>query len=412
MRVLLAWEIGRNLGNVTKLVETGRALARKRGANKPELFFALQNPAVISSHASDLQCQVLQAPFHAPREGAPDPQRGPALIYPDDLRAWGYDNPKILAGQIQAWRSLFDLARPDVLVAQAAPTALLASRGLGIKTLTFGTGYDVPPAASPMPSMRYWEQIDPPVLLGREEHVLRNINRALNELVLPVVPSFAELLNVDVELLTTFEELDHYPRRAEVTSRKPKYIGPFYSLDVGDTLTWSRKAKKRVLAFVAPGLPHDQACLQALMGLPAEYDVIVSVPGIPDKIKAQIEKPNLRVVAGPVRLDGLLKTCDLGISHAGAALSSALAAHGVPQLLLPGTIEQLMFARALGRTNSARGMVGEFGPPQIIALAERLLAEPEFKKAAQALAKKYKGFNSGKLAGNIATEIVKLAGTG
>ena len=410
MRILLAWEIGRNLGNVTKLVEIGRALSRKRGKNKPEIFFALQNPAIISSYASDLECQVLQAPFSPPREGAPDPQRGPPIIYPDDLRAWGYDNPKILIGQIQAWRSLFDLARPDVLVTQAAPTALLASRGLGFKTMNFGTGYDVPPATTPMPSMRYWEQIDPPVLLGREEHILRNINRALNELVLPVIPNFADILQVDAEVLTVFEELDHYPNRAQTTGRRPRYVGPFYSLDIGEALTWRKKAKKRIFASITPGLAHFQACLQALTMMTEEYDIIVSVPGIPDKVKAQIEKPHLRVVSGPVRLDGVLKGCDLGISHAGTALSSAMAAHGVPQLLLPGTIEQLMFARALGRTNSARGMVGEFGPQQIIALAERLLVEPEFKKAAEVLAKKYKGFDSGKLAGSIATDITKLAG--
>ena len=408
MRVLLVWEIGRNLGNVTKLVEIGRALSRKRGKNKPELFFALQNPAIISSYASDLECQVLQAPFHAPSENE-GPARGPALIYPDDLRPWGYDNPKILAGQVQAWRSLFDLVKPKVLVAQSAPTALLAAKGMNIKTLTFGTGYDVPPAVSPMAPMRYWEQIDPPVLVGREEHLLRNINRALNELTLPVIPSFADILEVDVELLTTFEELDHYPARAKLTGGKPKYIGPFYNLDVGQPLTWNKKAKARILASVVPGMQHFQTCLQALTALPEHYDVVVSVPGIPEKVKAQLERPGLRVVDGPVRLDGLLKACDLGISNASPALASAFAAHGVAQLLLPGTIEQLMFARALGRTNSSRGMVGEFGPQQIISLIERLLSEGEFKKAAQILARKYKGFQSGNLASNIASEIVKLA---
>lgn len=408
MRVLLAWEIGGNLGYVTKLVEIGRALARKRGKNRPDLVFALQNPAVINSFAEDLECQVVQAPFY-PAQSAPA-ERGPALLYPDELRAWGYDNPKNLAGQIQAWRSLYDLAKPDILVTQQAPTALLAARGMNFKTLNFGTGYDLPPAAAPMPSMRYWENIDPPVLMGREEYVLRNINAALDDLGLPVIEKFSEILEVDMELLTVFEEMDHYPGRAALTKKKPKYIGPFYSTDTGENLSWSKKAKKRILAYINTGSPVFQATLRALAGLPDRYDIIVSAPGISDQIKAQIQKTNLRVLSGPVRLDRLLKNCDLGINHAGNAISSSFFVAGVPQLLLPGTLEQLMLARALGRTNTARGMIGEFGPAQISALMERLLKEEEFKKTAQGVAKKYKSFKPERLATDIADSVVKLAG--
>ena len=405
MKVLFAWEMGRNFGHVTYLAEVARPLAK----NKAELFFALQNPASIRPFAEGLDYKVLQAPYFPVRPPRPGgKQRGPSLIYPDDLRPCGYDSPADLAGLILAWRSLYDLVRPDVLVVQHAPTALLAARGYKFKKVTLGAGYDVPPRSTPMPLLRYWEEIDDDVIRNHEALVLDNINEALSIAGLSKLKKFSDILETDATFLTTFEELDHYPARGALGKHKPNYCGPFFSLGSGQIVNWDKGAAKRIFAYIRPDMLHFGACMEALSRLPADHDVIVAAPGIPDKAKAQLESPHFRIVDGAVKLDKIIRTCDLGISHGSPGIAAAFALNGVPQLLLPGHIEQMMFARAVGRTKSGRGLVGEFGSSEVLKLIGRLLNETAFKEAAKALANKYKDYDPSKLAEQIAGDIVKM----
>ncbi|GJL84276.1 MAG: hypothetical protein DHS20C02_00510 [Micavibrio sp.] len=403
MRVLFAWEVGRNFGHVTKLAEVARPLAKR----KAELFFALQNPAAIRSFAQGLDYKVFQAPYF-PVRPRPGQQRGPSLIYPDDLRPCGYESPADLAGLIMAWQSLYDLIKPDVLVAQAAPTALLAARAYKFKKVTLGAGYDVPPRSSPMPSLRYWENIDNDVIKDHEAFVLNNVNEALSIAGLPKLKTFADLLEVDAEFLTTFEELDHYPDRASLSKNKPDYCGPFYALGSGQAMDWNKNAQKRIFAYLRPEASHFGPCVEALSHLPDDHDVIIAAPGIPVKLQEQLQKPSFRIVNGAVKLDKIIKTCDLGISHGSSGIAAAFALNGVPQLLLPGHIEQMMFARSIGRTKSGRGLAGEFGSREVAELIERLLNEGTFKEAAVNLAEKYKDYNPADLADKIAGEVIKM----
>ncbi len=405
MRILFSWELGKNFGHVTQIAEVARPLAKR----KAELFFALQNPGLIRPFAEGFDYKVLQAPYYPVRSAA-GKKRGPALIYPDDLRPCGYDSPADLAGLILAWRSLFDLVKPDILVTQAAPTALLAARGYKFKKVAFGGGYNVPPRSSPMPLMRYWEKIDAETIKKREEFVLGNVNQALSIAGLPKLKKFSDTLETDAEFLTTFAELDHYPDRAGSGKDKPKYYGPFYTLGSGAAVNWAKGKNKRIFAYIRPEARSFLPCLAALSRLPEDHDVIVSAPGIPPKAKEKLDKPHVRIIDGAVRLDKIIKGCDLGISHASSGISAAFALNGVPQLLLPGHIEQMMFAKAIGRTKSGRGLVGAVGPQQVSGLIGRMLGDESFNDAAKALAVKYKDFDPSELAEKIAGEIMKMGG--
>ncbi len=388
---------------MTQLADVARPLAKR----KAELFFALQNPAAIRAFAEGLNYKVFQAPYF-PVRPVPGKRRGPSLIYPDDLRPCGYDSPADLAGLIMAWRSLYDLVKPDVLVAQAAPTALLAARDYKFKKVTLGSGYDVPPRSTPMPLLRYWEKIDDDVIKSHEGLVLDNVNEALSIAGLSKLKKFSDLLETDTEFLTTFEDLDHYPDRSSLSKGKPNYYGPFFALDSGEAMSWNKGKRQRIFAYIRPDTAHFGACMEALSHQPDDRDIIAAVPGISKQLKAQLEKPSFRIIDGAVQLGKLIKTCDLGISHASPGIAAAFALNGVPQLLLPGHIEQMMFARAIGRTKSGRGLVGDFGAKELVALIERLLGEGEFKEAAENIAKKYKDYDPSKLADIIAGEIIKL----
>ena len=100
MRVLFTWEVGKNYGHVTQIVDVAKALAA-RGA---EIFVALQRPEALHDFIGDLDCHLLQAPHHPVTPPRPGEKRRAPLCYPDDLLPCGYDDPEIIAALVQCWR--------------------------------------------------------------------------------------------------------------------------------------------------------------------------------------------------------------------------------------------------------------------------------------------------------------------
>ncbi|MEM7650935.1 MAG: nucleotide disphospho-sugar-binding domain-containing protein, partial [Pseudomonadota bacterium] len=350
--------------------------------------------------------KLLQAPYHPPASAVS--KRRMSLLYSDDLMPCGYYDPDILAGLIRSWSDLYEMIEPDMLIAQAAPTAVLAAREHKFKTIMFGGGYDTPAKASPMPPLRYWEKQDAEELKRREAEALDVINTALKKLKRPKLKNYAQALDVDLRFLTTFEELDHYPNREEIEGQKSEYLGGMFSVDKGERMSWNKGAKKRIFAYIRPDSGGFKPCIEALAKISNTSDIIIAAPGMPEAVRQQVEKPHIRIVNGSVNLSSILDECDLGICHASQGIAYAFAIHGVPQLLLPSHIEQFMCAKAVGRQKLGRGVVGKFGPDKIIELVKVLLQDPQYTQAAKAFAEKYKKFKPVKIADRLSDEILDL----
>ncbi len=395
MKILITWELGKNFGHIAKLIEIARPLAEK-GA---DIYFALQNPGSFLTLKPDFPHTILQAPFSPIK-----PLKEPILTYCDDLRPCGYDNASTLAGLIEAWRSLYNMVKPDIVIAESSPTALLAARDYPFAKVAIGTSYEIPPMKRPMPLMPYWENVNTDVLMKREQGVVDVINGALESLSLDPIEKFSDIFDIDTRFLCSFEELDHYPER-----EKAQYYGALFKTDSGASLKWNQKAKKHIFAYLRPEVSSFRPAFEALCNLPDDYDVIIAAPGIDPKVKSMRESESIGIEDGMVKLDHIFSKCDLAVCHAGVGMSSAFLLHGVPLLMLPGHIEQLMFARAVGRYGAGRGVVGRFGPEKVHELIDLLLTEPEFKKTAQKFAKDHKSYKTDKVLNEIIDEITALA---
>lgn len=395
MKILITWELGKNFGHIAKLTEIARPLAEK-GA---EIYFALQNPGEFLKFRPDYPHTIFQAPFSPVK-----PVRGPVLTYTDDIRPCGYMSPDTISGLIEAWRSLYTMIEPDLIIAESSPTALLAAREFDFPKVALGTTYEIPPIKTPLPLMPYWENVNEDVLATREEQVLKNVNQALAKLDLKPIETMADIFDIDARFLCGFEELDHYREREE-----EKYYGTLFTTDTGASLKWNPKAAKHIFAYLRPDSKSFKPAFEALCSLPPDYDVIIAAPGINPKLKEARESGSVGIEDGPVKLDNIMSKCDLGICHAGVGISSAFLLNGIPLVLLPGHIEQLMFGRAVGRMGAGRGAVGEVTKAKVHELINTILNGSEFKDAAQGFAKKYKGYKPSNAVKEMADEIMALA---
>ena len=377
--LLFAWELGENFGHIAKMLGVIRALG-----DRAEVTVAVRDPAALRRMAPGLPLRLLPAPV-APTLRPPDAD-GPGASYPDVLRWCGWHAPEPLAALLESWRALFALLRPDVVIGQAAPTALLAARGGPWRTALLGSGYDAPPRAAPMPPLRWWMDGEAARAADREARVLADANAALARLSLPPLARFADALSVDRFWLACWREIDHYGDRARWEPDHPPYLGQIAETAAGAALDWRDGDRRRLFAYLRHGRTGF-AQAAAMFATPApDWDVIVAAPGAPPAATAPMAAAGARVVDGPVRLDRLLPRCDLGLHHASNGVTAALLAAGAPQIGLPGQTEQLMCARALGDAGLGLALAGRYDAAALRGVVDRALAAPRLKAACRAAA--------------------------
>src|SRR6185436_15273368 len=118
-RVAFAWELGLSYGHAIGCAGLARPLSL-HGHPIAFMFRELRQLAVIpESSGYDV--------FQAPCELHAGENAGMPASYADVLLGCGYRDPARLVGLLGGWRKLLELWRPDLVVADFAPTALLAA---------------------------------------------------------------------------------------------------------------------------------------------------------------------------------------------------------------------------------------------------------------------------------------------
>jgi len=409
-RILFAWEVGANLGHAAKIARVVAGLA-----GRAEAVVAAKDPAAFRQIAPEADVVLLPAPAARPQRPPAGPL-SPALSYPDDVSQAGWADPAELAALAEAWRGLIGFVAPDALACQAAPTALLAARGRGLRTMMFGTGYDTPPRAVPMPPFQFWTPGVEAPAAAREAAVVAAANRALARIGGPPLDAFADLLRTDAYMLATAPELDHYGPRDRFEAGAGDYVGPLVETSAGAALDWRPDAAIRAFAYVRAPHPAAKAAVEALASAPADWDVIVAAPGIAAAIgreaAARLARPGFRLVDGPVRLDRLLPACDVGVSHGSSGVAAAFVAAGAPQLCLPTHMEQVMCARAIAANRLGLGLIGGFGAEQILDGVRQAARLPKLRQSAQALASRLRSEDMLRPGERIAERLLDLVGVG
>ncbi|MHB8149267.1 MAG: glycosyltransferase [Desulfobulbia bacterium] len=387
-RVLLAWELGENYGHLSTLLPLARMLRQR----KHEPIFVVRDLAVASVLLGK-EFSFLQAPL--PSES--NRQSRVPVSYADILSGRGFGKRDVLAGILHAWQVLFDLVKPEMVVAQFAPTAIVAARQASIPSLQMDTGFECPPEVRPYPCFRPWMKITREALLEREDALLQTINVVCGWR----SEDLRTALRADLSLLITLQELDHYSGR-----RGGRYIGPIFSHNTGEKFAWQHTTGKRVFVYLRP-FPELRALLAELRQSRAE--VIAVIPGIDRELADSFSSEQFRIISQQVRLETLLSQADLVVSHGGHGLTSAFLLQGVPLLVFPIMIEQWMTARNLERMKTGLRVSREALRKHGCASAlSDLLTDPLYSERAAAVAAKYRSYDQNKTIDRLALTVEQM----
>jgi UDP:flavonoid glycosyltransferase YjiC (YdhE family) len=377
-RIAFAWELGAELGHAMACATLSNALA----ARGHESVFILRELHQLHALPGIEGRVVFQAPL-TPREGqgagVPD---SPA----DILLGCGYASAQDLRGLLAGWIELLRHTRADLLVADYAPTALLAARVLGMKRVTFSNGFAIPPRLVPMPPFRVDAQVDPGAVARSEAQVLANVNRALESFGARPLGALREQFETAEDFLCTFPELDHFGNRPVA-----RYWGPRYSIDRGEEVRWPYGEGPRVLMYLQGKQPFVDALAEALVSMRCR--VVAYMPGLDDARRARLQSAQRRLASRPMKLAPLLAECDAFVGHGGDTAAAALL-HGVPQLVFPLQYEQLITASRLEQLGAGVSLARARNAADIAHALRRVL-DPRagFRAAAQAYAKRYPQFS-------------------
>jgi UDP:flavonoid glycosyltransferase YjiC (YdhE family) len=376
-RIAFAWELGAGYGHAKGCA----ALARALEANGHACAFMFREREAIATLAECGHYESFQAPVAPLGGGAATP-----LSFADILLACGYGDPSTLAGLVSGWRDLFTAWEPDLVVADSAPTALVAARLLGLKRVAFGNGFAIPPLLDPLPAFRHDRAIDPAELAASTARALANVNCVLAAQGAVPSASLAQQFETHEAFLCTFPELDHYDTRP-----RSAYWGPRFDLEGGDDARWPYGEGPRVLVSLRSVVPQLDALIDALVA--QRCRVVAFIPGLEAARRARLRSAQRRVAERPVRLAPLLPSCDLVVSEGGDLAGGALMS-AVPQLLLPTHYEQSVTALRIEQLGGGLRLAPDSGPEDLAGALRQLLREPRFRAAARQYASRYAAFST------------------
>ena len=184
-RILLAWELGSNLGHLSRLLPLGRRLR----AHGHSLLAVVRDLALAARVLGPAGIPFIQAPRVSM---VPKASTQPAS-YADVLRHSGWADTQQLWGMTQAWINVLRMFSPDLVLLDHSPTALLAARCTTTSCVVIGTGFEVPPLQSPLPCFPGFSGATRENAAKAEAEVLENANRVLSAASGPRLQSLSEI---------------------------------------------------------------------------------------------------------------------------------------------------------------------------------------------------------------------------
>lgn len=323
---LIAWELGAGRGHLEHLRPVVAALLRDgwglvaavRDVRRATPIFGLIDHAV--RHQSLV---IGQAPIFAHKLATPFSPPGSIA---EILANSGFADASRLQPVVAAWEHLIDLVRPDLLLADFAPSAVIAARAR-MPVIMTGNGWSIPPRGRSTALL--------PIAIADERAAAnaeqRILEAAANSSGAHWRPNdLSVLLRGDVRFIYTASLLDPYFQSRHDALSCPPNLKIF-----------------RSSGQVGPGLVY----------LPG-YDAVIervlealAIDGRPVSAYLGGQQPrasdNVTVLAEPIDFATQLADARFFLHHGGLGVANWCLAHRIPQTVIPRDLEKALIGQAL-----------------------------------------------------------------
>ncbi len=330
--ITFCWELGAGYGHIAGFQALADGLIRR----KHTVNALLRNTASAAAFFKHDALKIEAAPFSRPAKK----HTSPTISYADIIQRLGYDSIDTLLPLVEHWRKKFIHNNTELIIADHSPTALLAARTLGIPATDYGNGFFSPPAIYPLPTLTPWLKSAPGFLEQIESQVLSVINSVLLHYSKIGLSHLHELFAIEENFLCTFPELDHYNNRPA-----DAYWGPRFSNNTGVTAQWPANNRQNIFVYAKKNYRLLDKLLFSIGQIDA--NILLHCAGLSNEMINTHASDNLVFSNDPVQMNSLMGKVDLVINHAGHGVASACLLMGIPQLLLPMQLEQMMLANKL-----------------------------------------------------------------
>ncbi|MEH6783086.1 MAG: glycosyltransferase family protein [Alcanivorax jadensis] len=371
--ILFCWEMGEGMGHLMPVRKVLKALVEQGH----DLVVAAVEVHTARRVLGSFSKSIVQAPSQVDKRY---PLGRPAEGVADLLSLNGFADNASLKGRHHAWCQLATLFKPDLVITEHSPGALLMARALCIPVVHVGTGFTLPPEQFPI--------CFPGFAVGdngkREQRHLDVFNKLICATGGQPLKRLSELFNAVAErYLLSFAELDHLGPREGVP-----YMGVEVPED-GERPVWPDAGQHQVFAYLKP--------FAALEGfLTAVNALKLSLLLVPDRIDPAIlrrhKSSNIRVVEGRQSMKSVTRDADLIVCNGNHGTAAAAMLGGVPSLSFPLHQEQEACARRVA-SSSLGAMLPVKDGKAIPPLLETMLRSRAMQESCDKAASRYQGFD-------------------
>lgn len=390
-RVAFAWELGAFLGHVERNLAVAQQL-RQMGA---DVHFVVTNLQTAEKLLAPEGFPYLPAPGFRHAQGSPKP----AINISELLADLGYGDPVTLRALVRSWMEIWKLVKPDVIVTDYAPSAILSAKIADIPTLPLGPGFSIPPGLDPVPAYREEQRHMTAELRAADQRLLPAINETAKAFGHPGFAYVGELFKNPAAQITSFPELDPFGSREEA-----QYVGPVKAPGRFMKVEWQRSRKYRVFAYLQQSMMGLDAILAAMRN--PDYEVVCVIPGASERILSRYQSEAFRVFAAPVLLDEMLARASVVVGYASAGVVSASLQAGVPMLLFPTFMEHQLTAVRAETLGTAIVCLVAPTRERVVKLLSLLLENSVYKEAANVFSEKHQDYRHQTAVGDLSDSII------
>ncbi len=338
--ILCAWEMGGELGHLTRLALLTKALE----SDGHRIVLALKDLSRCYPFFKETQAQILQAPNWLLKLK----MQRPIACQADALLLSGYIDADALFMLTKAWTAIVQLVKPDVIILEYSPTAQLALRDeTGIKKIIIGTGFSTPEAGYPITDWRY-PTVNDNLVEEQERVALNPINIVLKKLNKSPLKKLSELWQVDKLILNEFPPFDLYHKLRS----NAVYCTAQDSSNTQKPIVFPDTGKMKIIAYLKPAYPGIEQLIKALTLTNADVFVVCLLG--PEKVLKSCESDHFKYTTEPVNITQGFSQADLFIGHGNAGTVTEALIAGIPTIAFPLQQEQLLIGTILQELNVGR----------------------------------------------------------